>query len=405
MTAEQPLEGVRVVDFGQAIAIPFCAQLLAWAGADVITVESSKHLLMRGTPPFAFGRRGLNTSGGYNLLAGNKRSLALDLTSPQAIKLVKELVQISDVVVENYASHTMEKLGLGYAALRSLKPDLIMLSLSVFGRTGPIKDYIGHHSAVNLFSGVATLTGYDPNDRPRILGSYFPDTFSGTAAFLAIVQAAYYRQETGKGQWIDLSMSEAMTHLIPDAIARYTRFGLQQQPLGNRDEYAAPNGVYRCRGRDSWVAISVTNEEEWRALCLAMERPELAEDARFGEAQSRWDHHGELDTIITRWTRRRDHAEVMDVLQRHGVPAGASLNARELLTDRHLRARRTVVRTNHPEAGRRKTIGTPWKIGSLPAVRYRAAPCLGEHSAEILRDLLGLPTEKIQRMHDEGMLS
>lgn len=400
-----PLDGVRVLDMGQVMSAPYCGRILAWNGADVIQIESRKRITTRGSPPFAYGQRGLNMSAAYNLTGANKRSCTLNLATPQGVELFKELVRISDVVIENYATRTMPNLGLTYETLRQSNPGIIMLSLSAFGRTGPMSDYVGLHSAVNLFSGVGGVAGYGPEDRPRILGSVLPDTLAGTAACLAILESLYYRNRTGKGQYIDIAMSETFINLIPGAVAEYTRNGRELSPLGNRDPGRAPNGVYRSKGTDNWVAVAITTEEEWRALCGVLGRPELADDPRFVNAASRWRNQDELDSIITQWTRRHSHYGAMHLMQAAGVPAGASLNPKDLLNDPHLRARHRIVRTDHPEAGRRRMLGMAWDAGEVPRPKYAPAPCIGQHTDDILMELLGLSDQELQRLRAEDVLT
>ena len=400
-----PLEGIRVLDLGQVVSVPHCGRILAWMGADVIQVESSNRMTSRNSPPFAQGRQGPNTGSLYNALGTNKRSCTLDLTTPQGVELFKELVRVSDVVLENFATRTMLRFGLGYDTLKELNPSIIMLSVSAFGRTGPMKEYVGMHSAVNLFSGVGEVTGYSPDDRPRILGTILPDPVSGTAACMAILEALYYRQRTGQGQHIDLSMSETFVNFIPESVAEYSRVGHPPPAIGNRDPYKVPHGVYRCKGADHWVAISVSTEEEWQSLCSTIGQPEIAQDPLFSEPSVRWQHHDELDDIITRWTRQRSHYEAMHLLQEAGVPAGAALDPKDLLNDPHLKARRRVVWTDHPEAGRHRMVGAVWDIGNVPPLKYRHAPCIGQHTDEVLRDLLGLSEQEVERLRREKALT
>lgn len=404
MTA-MPLKGIRVLDFGQVVSVPFCGQFLAWMGADVIMMETTTNTTTRGTPPFAYGVRSLDTSGTANSLATNKRSFTINLKTSKGVELTRQLVAVSDVVMDNFATRTMPKLGLGYRDLHKIRPDIVVLSLSAFGRTGPMKDSVGLHSAVNFFSGVGHLTGYGPEDRPRILGSIVPDPLAGTVACLAIQKALYYRQKTGRGQFIDLSMSEVFASLIPEAISTYGTKGTCLKPIGNRDPYKAPQGVYRCKGKDAWLAISVGTEHEWRAMCKALGQSHLAQDPRFGNVESRWRNHDELDLIITSWTKQRTDYEGMMVLQRAGVPSGACLNPKQLLNDPHLQERKTIARTDHPRAGRRRMIGMPWKVDGETTARYRPAPLMGEQTDEVLTDLLGLSTEQVRRLRAEDVLT
>ncbi|MBI4233967.1 MAG: CoA transferase [Chloroflexi bacterium] len=398
-----PLEGIRVADFGQIVAVPFCAQMLGWMGAEVILIESHVRSVSRGNPPFAYDREGPNTAGPFNTLNTNKLSCTLNLTNPQGVALAREIIRVSDVVVDNFATGTMEKLGLGYQEVRKLRPDSIVASLGAFGRRGPYSRYGGLHSAVAFFSGVAALTSYGPADRPRIMGAILPDPLSGTFACLAILEALEHRERTGQGQYIDLSMSEVMTQLIPEAVFDYSVNGREGKALGNRDPVKAPHGIFRCRGRDAWVAISVSTDGEWQGLCRVIGRPDLADDPRFADPLERWQRQAALEPVITAWTRKHAHDEAMHLLQDAGVPAGASLNAKDLLNDPHLKARGFITTTEHPEAGRRRMGGLAWKTTDLPRTTYRHAPLIGEHTGWALGELLGLPREALARLEAEGV--
>ena len=396
-----PLEGVRILDFGHIISIPFATQLMGWMGAEVILIETRGRILSRGSPPFASGHRQTpNTAGSFNLLGTNKRSVTLNLATTQGVAIARELVRVSDVVVDNFSTGTIEKLGLGYQEVRRLRTDVIMLSLGGFGRKGEMSRYAALHSSVAMVSGLAAITGH-PGGRPRIVGSVFPDPFSGLNSCLAIVEALHHRQRTGQGQYIDFSMSGVLTQIIPEAIFDYAVNGRQPAFLGNRDRVHAPQGVYRCLGWDAWVGISVSTQEEWRSLCGAMNAPELADDPRFTTTDERQDHHDELDVLITSWTRRHHREEAVRLLQEAGVPAGASFTAKDLLNDPHLKARGFVWSTDHPEAGRRRMMGVPWRISGMAPVRLRRAPLLGEDTAEVLQTLLGLAPKDVQRLVDE----
>jgi crotonobetainyl-CoA:carnitine CoA-transferase CaiB-like acyl-CoA transferase len=400
-----PLSGIRVLDLGQVVSIPHCGRLLAWMGADVIHIESSARLTTRNNPPFAYDRPGPNTSGMYNALGSGKRSCTLNLTTPDGVELFKRLVKMSDVVLENFAGRTMNRFGLGYETLSALNPQIVMVSLSAFGRTGPMQNYVGMHSAANLFSGVADVTGYDAHDRPRILGTVLPDPFSGTASCLAILEALYYRKKTGQGQHIDLSMSEAFANIIPEAFTEHSRTGVRLTPIGNRDAYSAPQGVYRCKGGDHWVAIAIDTEVEWAALCSVIEQPNLSTDPRFASKEARWENHDDLDTIIASWTRKHSHYEAMRLLQQSDIPAGAALDSKDLLNDPHLIARNQIVRTDHPEAGRHRMLGIPFKLGDLPRITYRPAPILGQDTDAILEELLEVSKDEIARLREKGVLT
>ena len=251
-----PLQGVRVADFGQIIAAPFAAQLLGWLGAEVVLVETEERMTTRVWPPFADGQPGINRSGGFNLVNANKLSCTLNLRDARGLELAKGLIAVSDIVMENFSSGAMERMGLGYETVRAIRPDVIYVSLGAFGRTGPFKDLTGFHSVVNLFSGLAAVTGH-PGTHPRIMGGLFPDAFSGCYCVLAILEALYHRARTGEGQYIEVSMTEALAGLIPEAVMEYSMTGREQELVGNRHPEKAPHNVFRCLGDEKWVAISV----------------------------------------------------------------------------------------------------------------------------------------------------
>ena len=403
MAQTLPLAGVRIVDLGQAVAVPFATQWLGYMGAQVIQVESHQHLGIREWPAFADGVPGVNRSAKFNLFHCNKMSCTLNLRTPAGGALLRRLVGVSDIVIENFSTGTMERLGLGYDELRRLRPDIIMLSMAAFGRTGPMKQCVGYHSAVYLFSGLAALTGY-VDSHPRIVGSVFPDPLSAGYAVLAVLQALYQRARTGQGQYIDLAMSEALMTLMPEAILDYTLNGREARRRANRDLAKAPHGVYPCQGEEAWVAISVSSDQEWQAICQATGHHEWGDDPRFSDALARWHHQDELDDLLTAWTQQHDPSEVMHRLQGAGVPAGPSHNARGLLEDPQLRERGSVVTVDHPEVGPRLMAGVPWKISDLPPVEYQPPPLIGQHNHAVLCQLLGLPEEEVQRLTEEGVV-
>lgn len=399
-----PLDGVRVLDLGQFVAMPFCTLWLAWLGAEVILVESRRRLVSRTGPPFAAGHEGDPDASGYaNLLYSRKKSCTLDMTTAAGRDLVRRLAGVADVMVDNFATGVLEKLGLGYDAISACNPAIIAVSCTAFGRTGPMKDGRGLHSAVNLFSGVAEVTGY-LDGKPRILGSVLPDPLSGTYAMFALLAALHHRRRTGQGQFIDLAMYEAMLTLIPEAVIDLTLNGVDPARTGNRDRVKAPHGIYRCRAADTWIAISVDGSDEWNALCRAAGRPEWLADPRYADATARQANVGALDGAIENWTRGLDVGATTDVLQAAGVAAGPVLRCDQLLDDVQLNERGMVVTTEHPIAGRRRQLGLPWRMDSL-GVEYRRGPLLGEHTHEILTGLLGVSETEYARLHADGVLS
>lgn len=398
-----PLAGVKVLDLGQFIAIPFCTLWLAWLGAEVISIESKRRMTSRTAPPFAPGHAGQPDASGYfNLLYSSKKSCTIDMATDAGRKLVHRLAGVVDVIVDNYATGVLEKLGLGYEGVRNINPDIIMLSCGAFGRSGPLKHARGLHSAVNLFSGVADVTGY-PGGGPRILGGVLPDPLAGTYAGFAIMSALNHRNRTGQGQFIDLAMYEAMLTLIPEAVIDLTLNDRDPVRMGNRDRVHAPHGIYRCREADTWAAISVESAGDWDALCGIAGHPEWRADARFADAASRRANVDALDAAVEAWTRTLTPDQVTQALQVHGVAAGPVLRTDQLLDDERLQQLGAVITTEHPVAGSRRQLGLPWRMDGARA-DYRRAPLLGEHTREVLTGELGLSAAEYDRLHADGVL-
>lgn len=400
---KRPLAGIRIVDFGQVILLPFATRWLAWLGAEVILIESRKRAFQRVTPPFAHNRPGPNTGARFNTMNNNKLGCTLNLKAPEAIALVKKLIAKSDVVTENFSTGTMDKLGLGYKILKQLNPSLIYLSASAFGRTGAWSNYIGYHSSVNAFSGFAQITGYENGD-PRLLGAVLPDTIGGIYITYALLLSLFNRQRTGKGVFVDFSMLEGMLSLMPQPIIDFTLNKNEWSRVGNRDAVNAPHGIYRCTGEDQWVAISVGSQAEWQRFCTAIGRKEWTEDAGFADQPNRHRNAARLDSLIEAWSSRQDASAAAQLLQDSGVAAGPVLSVAQLLDDKQLKARGFVVEVDHPEAGLRKTVGLPWKIGRIPAPDYRRSPLIGEGNDYVFKELLNLNDKDIELLKKQDVI-
>ena len=398
-----PLQGIRVADFGQVIAAPVTAQMLAWLGAEVVLVETESRFTTRVWPPFADGEMGINRSGGFNLVNNNKLSCSLDLRQPDALELAKGIIRVSDVLVENYATGVMEHLGLGYDEVKKLRPDIVYMSLAAFGRSGPFKNLTGFHSVINLFSGLAGVTGY-PGSHPRIMGGLIPDAFAGCYCVLAVLEALYHRSRTGEGQFIEVSMTEALTGMIPEAVMEYSLTGSEQEKTGNRDGRKAPRNVFRCLGEEKWVAISVESDAQFRALSLAAGSSEWADDPRFATSQARLDNQDALETLLQQWTADREVAEVVAALQAAGVPAASVSDSAEVLADPHLLERGFVVNLEHPEAGTRPVTTLPWATDGRRVENLQPAPTFGQHNGWVLKELLQLPDDEYERLVSSGAI-
>ena len=397
------LQGVRVADFGQVIAAPVTAQMLGWLGAEVILVETESRFTTRVWPPFADGEFGINQSGGFNLVNNNKLSCSLDLIKPDALEVARGIVSVSDILVENYATGVMERLGLGYDEVRRLRPDIVYLSLGAFGRSGPFKDLTGFHSVINLFSGLAAVAGY-PGSHPRIMGGLIPDAFAGCYCVLAVLEALYHRAQTGEGQYIEASMTEALTGMIPEAVMEYSLTGSEQERMGNRDGRHSPHNVFRCLGEEKWVAISVETDDQFVALAKAADNPGWAEDSRFGTAAARLENQDALEDQVQRWTAGLEVAEVVAALQAVGVPAAPVNDSAEVLADPHLLERGFVTKAEHPVAGQRPVLSMPWSTDGRKVDHLRAAPTFGQHNQWVLKELLQVSDSEYDRLVSSGAI-
>jgi len=400
-----PLSGLHVLDFTWVWGGPFCTLQLAQLGADVIRIESAKRpCLFRALPPYADNVPGLNRAGLFNQVNQGKRSVALDLTNPAAIEVARRMVRWADVVVENFIPGVIARMGLGYDALRALKPDLIMLSISGYGQTGPYRQYASYGGIIGAHSGFYAYNGH-AGDEPRDLGATYADPAGGIVAAAAIVQALVNRALTGQGQYIDMSMLEALETLAAEGILELTMNGREPQRLGNRDPFVAPHNCYKASGdAEMWVSIVAGSENEWRALCAAIGQPSLSVDPRFATAALRKRNEDELDRIITQWTRERDRWEATRILQRAGVAAFPTLGNQDLAEDHHLIERGFIVEHDHPEVGRRKHSGICWSMSGTRGRVLARAPLLGEHTGEVLQSVFGYRADEIERLKAQGVL-
>ena len=399
----QPLQGIRIADFGQIIAIPYTAQMLAWLGAEVILIETERRLTTRIWPPFAEAEPGVNRSGGFNLVNSSKMSCTLNLREPEGVDLAKQIISVSDVVLENYSSGTMERMGLGYQDVRGLRPDVVYLSLGAFGRTGPMKDLVGFHSVINLFSGLASVTGHK-GSHPRIMGGLFPDAFSGCYCVLALLEALYHRAKTGEGQYIEVAMTEALATILPEAVMEYALDGTEPERVGNRHREKAPHNVFRCQGEENWVAISVDGDSQFQALAQAAGSPGWVDDPRFATSEARLGHQDELDPLIENWTKGLQAPDVVVRLQAVGVPAGPVLDSAQVLADPHMIDRGFVQSPDHPEVGPRPMGAFAWGVdGGRPGIA-ESAPLLGEHNRRVIQELLQVPDHEFKRLMEQGVI-
>ncbi|TAK74898.1 MAG: CoA transferase [Dehalococcoidia bacterium] len=408
------LEGLRILDVTHVWAGPMCTRLLGDMGADVIKVESARRTDTgrgeanpRGGPGSTYpdgipGERPWNRAAHVNERNRSKRDICLDLTHPRGIEAFKRLVANCDVVVESFRSGVMARFGLGYRDLVKVKPDIIMVSLSSQGSTGPESSYGSFGATLEQTAGLASVTGYLGGD-PTTSGTFFPDPVVAVMSVGLILAAVRQRQTTGRGTYVDLSQREATTSIIGEAIMDYTMNGRAMGPIGNRDRVFAPQGIYPCTGDDMWIVISVRSDAEWAALANVIGQPGLAEDARFADVVARRAHHDDADAIIGAWTATRDAFAVMAALQAVHVPAGVAEQGAHLLEDPHLNARGFWETVTHPEAGTAPFLSRPFQFSKTPGATRRHAPLLGEHTEEVLREVGGMSDAEIAELAALGI--
>jgi benzylsuccinate CoA-transferase BbsF subunit len=378
---------------------------LAHLGAEVIKIESHAHLdLMRRLPIAPKGvKPGYDASGPFNQWNQGKKSFRLNLRKAEGLALAKKLIQHSDVVIDNFATGVMEDMGLSYEELKKLKPDLIVVSISGYGHTGPLKEYTGYGPAIPPITGLSALTGYQDGP-PEELGVSIGDPNAGITAAAAICAALAARKRAGRGQYIDVALSSAGTVLAVEGWMEYAMNGTEPPRQGNRDVWMAPHNCFRCHGEDAWVAIACGTEKEWRALCRVMGQPQLADDPRFHTASDRKAHENELEQAINAWTTQHDRWEITHALQAVGVAAFPSMNSKDLVEDAHLNERGFFARLPHPQVGTQTHTGIPWILTNAPNGIRSPAPLLGQHTNEVLRDVLGYTAEDIEQLREQQVL-
>jgi len=389
-----PLDGVRIADFSQVVQAPYATMLLGQMGAEVIKIETESRV-----------QPDLRTPGEFTNLNGSKKSITLNLKDHRGSEIAKNLVQASHVVIENFGTGVMERFGLGYTDLRKVKPDIIMLSSQGWGRTGPLRASVGYWAELSNSVGFSELTGYK-DERPGMVGAIWADHLTGMHIVFAILSALRHLRRTGEGHYIQMSLAETIIAAIPEAMMEYSVNGRDIGRLENRDIAMAPHSVYKCRGFDKWIAIAVTNEDEWISFCQATGHDQWATDERFSDPLTRWHNQGELDHLITEWTLQHTDYEVMHILQKAEVAAGPILTAEGLSEDPHLNERGCFIPLGTaPNGAPYVQVAHPWRLSDSPKPFYSLAPDMGQHNEHVLTDILGMSQEEIANLARDNVLS
>ena len=423
----RPLSGIRVVDLSRVFAMPYAGAYLADLGAEVIKLDTNHIQFMDSTRASGFtggpfpgndpGEGYWERGGTFQTLNRGKRSLTLDLRSEAAQAIVKDLVSVSDVVIENFTPRVMARFGLDFASLKKHRPDLVMVSNTGYGHSGPWSNFGAMASALEPTHGTGAFMSYltkgpegglIPEDTPQKMGNSYTDFLATWTALSAIMASLIQRARTGRGVWIDLAMYQVGASFVGEGLLDYAHNGRRTRRMGNRHQSMAPHGCYPCLGDDQWVTLAVRNDADWLAFreVAGQECPELL-DPRFDQASGRFANQDALDLAVAGWTSTRGQYQVMEKLQAVGVPSGPVLNARSLLADPHFRSRGFFEPAQHPPAtglGRREYIGRGWKLSGNNLEIQGPAPLLGEANDYLLRGLLGLSDGDIETLENDQVV-
>ena len=403
-----PLSGIRVLDLTRAYAGPVGTLYLADLGADVVKVEAAgrpdvptRYINPADSDP---GEKPWERAAYFHRLNVGKRDITLDLTTESGKVVFKQLVAHCDVVAENYNPQTMGRFGLGYEVLREINPGLIMVSMSGFGADGPRRHWAAYYPAMEGMAGLTSITGYESGETLSSLTGY-GDWALGTVGAMAVLAALQHRDRTGEGQWIDVSGRDAILSGIGEAIVDHAVNHRSWKPNGNSTPGMAPHDTYRCRGPDSWLAITVRNDDDWRAFCQVLGDPSWVREEKYSDAQRREQNQNAMRSHIEQWTSRQDkHAAAMALLNA-GIPAAPVLSPGETLYDPQLKARGYFEVIRHPEVGQRIFPRQVSACYSGFAHKQRShSPTLGQHNHEVLESVLGLSASEIESLESSGIL-
>lgn len=389
-----PLQGVRVVELTKVWAGPYVGKLLAFLGAEVIRIESESSLDVTRT----YGVKDIDNAPGFQAVNPQKLSVQIDVKTAEGVQLILELLRKSDILIENLRPGAIDRLGLGYDAVKAIKPDLIFVSMSMYGHSGPMAYQTGYAPCFAALGGLSSMVGYE-GQPPAGMNVRYADSTFGTAAAYAALVALIHRQRTGVGQFVDVSAVESMSSMIGDVIMDFTLNGVTQACGGNRHADMAPHGVYPCRD-DEWISIAVSSDEAWRALADQMGRPDLA--SGFAGLAERKANESELDASIAQWTTQQSATQLATDLQARGVAAAKSATSVDLVSDPHLWDQGFFLDVAVPGGGTKTIVGPSWQM-TRSATVMTAAPRLGEHNDYVLGELLGLSEAERNRLTSAGI--
>ncbi len=413
--SKKPLEGIRVIDSSYVFAGPYATGLLGDLGAEVIKVEGpNRPDFTRGgafsglLPDNEFKSDPWNRMSSYNLVNRGKKSVVIDLTRKEGRDVLVDLIKVSDVIVENFTPRVMRGWGLDYPNMKKINPGIVMVSNTGYGRGGPYSAYPAQATTQEATHGLAAVTGYAGGE-PSKAGQSYVDFLAAWSIASAAMLGLRYRRRFGEGLWADIGMYQLGCYNVSEYVLDFIANKAPGERIGNRHRQYAPQGVYGCEGRDAWCALSVRDDDEWRALCGVIGQPMLANDPQYATEAARHAKHDAIDALISRWTATVTKFEAMQRLQAAGVAAGAVMDGRDLHFDSHLKARGLVEMVEFPEARqmgpRRPMVGRPWNFSAMPLSIKGPAPTFGQHNHEVLRDILGYDDSRCAALQSAGVIA
>jgi len=403
-----PLAGLRVLDFCRVLSGPWAAQLLGDLGAEVIKIEKPETGDdFRAVPPHLKDRDGHPTreSSLYLSANRNKKSLSLDIAKPAGQQVARRLAAKCDVVLENFRAGLMQRRGLGYEALSADNPGLIYCSISGFGQSGPYAQRAGYDSTFQAYSGMMNMTGHrdgDPGDGPIRTGPSLCDVNAGMYAVVAVLSALHHRGKSGRGQYIDLAMLDTTLAMVSHQAMAYLVEGKDAPRVGNGSPYGGPTGLFHCS--DGMIMVTAADDDNFAKFCAVLGVPELARDERFNQRSGRVANNKQLMLLADGYTRKRGRAELLEAFRAQGLACAPVNNSAEAYADPQVRHRDMVRELPHPVAGTLRMVANPLRFSDTPLTRYDPPPLLGEHSEQVLRSLLGLSTDDIDKLRADGAL-
>jgi len=403
MPKSTPLSNSRIADLTNVIAGPVATRILGHMGAEILKVElpwgrAIGNIAMHGEDEEG---RAYNKVGTFNEVNRAKKSIAIDLTHATGKEVFKEIVNVSDIVIQNYSPRVMGNLGLTYEDLRAVKPDIIMVSMPALGLEGPWSNYISFGPGTDALGGLSSITGYK-NGRPHKPGNFYADHNSGFHVATGIMAALFRRYKTGEGQHLEIVLREATMSVIGEYFIEYQFTGKEPKRIGNDHPVFYPHGIFRCKGDDSWIAISVESNQEWQTLCEVIESTELKNDNNLTEVSSRRLNREKIELEITDWTKSKSNKEAMDLMQTRGIRAGIVAKASDILSDAHVSERNYLDTVEHPDAGEYTSPGLPFKFTRSSTNLGVRAPMFSEHTLPILSDLLARDMSTIDSLIEKG---